>query len=127
MPAEELTNVQLGQNGQLNNATGGQVQGQTQGDLSGSPVGPLDANTDSGTEVLTGSAPQAGYADETIDNAGTDNFAPEADKTVEEIESDHSTEPAGSADPRNGDRDLDDKDDGDRQIEATEDVDGDGI
>ena len=85
MPAEDLTNVQLGQQGQLNNATGGQVQGQTQGDLSGSPVGPLDANSDSGTEVLTGSAPQAGYADETIDNAGTDNFAAEADKTVERL------------------------------------------
>ncbi|HTN41917.1 MAG TPA: hypothetical protein VLZ84_12240 [Asticcacaulis sp.] len=127
MPAEDLTNVQSGQEGLLKDAAQGPGQGQNQGGLTGLPVGPLDADTDSGTEALTGSAPQEGYADETIDNAGTDNFAPEADQTVEEIDSDHSTEPAGSADPRNAYSDQDETNDGDRKIEETEDVDGDGI
>jgi len=98
--------------GQLSDPAHQQGQGQTQGGVSGADEAPLNPNNDTGTEAVTGNAPQAGI--QTPDNAGTDNFAPPRDNQVEDVESDQTTEPAGEAEPSKTDIDLDrDEDDHD--------------
>lgn len=113
MPTDDFnTNASDQNNGQFNDPAHQQGQGQTQGGVPGADQQPLNSNNDTGTEALTGSAPQAGADDETTDNAGTDNFAPAQENTVEEVESDPSTEPAGASEPNKSDIELDDEDEG---------------
>ena len=125
MPAEDFTHGQSGQQDQLNDVACQEGQEQPQSE-SALPSHPLDADSDSGTEALTGSAPHEGNDDGKFDNAGTDNFAPPAGENVEVVESDSSIEPAGSADSGKGNGDLVNAPD---EVESgdTEDVDGDGI
>ena len=121
MPAEDFNN---GQSGQNNQPFSDQPQGQTQAqDGVPEPADePLDEKYDTGTEALTGMAPQEGLGDQQIDNAGTDNFAPQ--NAVEEVDTDLTTESAGGAEPLKGNIDLDEED---AEMANSEDEDGDGI
>lgn len=123
MPAEDFNNGQSGQNNQPFND---QPQGQSQAqDGVPEPADqPLDENYDTGTEALTGTALQEGLGDQQIDNASTDNFAPQHESAVEEVDADLTTESAGGAEPPKSDIDLDEED---AEAANSEDEDGDGI
>ncbi len=113
MPTEDFNKDSSGQsNDQFNDPAHQQGQGQTQGGVPGATQEPLNQDNDTGTEALTGNPPQAGADDETTDNAGTDNFATLDENSVEEVDSDQSTEPAGAGEPNKSDIDLDDEDEG---------------
>ncbi len=109
MSAEDFNNGQSGQNNQQFSDQP-QSQMQAQDGVTEPADEPLDENNDTGTEALTGTAPQEGLGEQEVDNAGTDNFASEDESSVEEIDTDLTTESAGGAKPAN-----------------SEDEDGDGI
>jgi hypothetical protein len=112
MENEDYKRDHSDEDAQFNDIAHQQGQGQTQAGVPGAEQPPLDIGNDTGTEALTGNAPQSGAEDETTDNAGTDNFAPARASQVEDVESDQTTEPAGGAEPRKSEIDLDDEDDG---------------